>query len=393
MATVVRADPHTEKDDGQFEHSCHIRTSKPSAVVKAIPRNQQNVHVSTRSQSSKLHTVTAASGVENSEADVRTTSASEREKENEGTRARPVRGKATQKPKMTTRLPKASVVSQCRLPTHQPTKPQTKAAKPSGTVVPSQRLKETRVGTNTAVPSGIATGRLHIQTMVVTAANARPRPRPSVRVHLKTEIEIPTQQPQVVKTAPYANTRSKKSTTSGSVAEKATATSHTAEEKTTANSDAAGGDKTETAMKTGRYAELPTTDIETKISELTLNPSQEGDGAAAAGRELVPYEPEADIDLTDDPSLCGDYSADIYVYHRQLEEEGHYLVCAKFLDHQQDITNQHRQVLVDWLAQVHYRFHLMQETMLLTVDILDRYLQVQWVVNYIVCPNFVSIGE
>ena len=380
MATVVRADPHTERDDGQFEHSCHLRTSKPSAVVKAIPRNQQNVHTSTRFQSNRLHTVTAASGVQNSEADVRTISASEREKENEEKRARPVRGKATQKPNMTTRVPKTSAVSQCRPPTHQPTKPQTKAAKPSGTVVPSQRLKETQVGniTNMAVPRGIATGKLHIQTMVVTAANARHRPRPSVRVHLKTEIEIPTQQPQVVKTtAPYANTRSKKSTTSGSVAEKATATSHTAAEKTTANSHAAGGEKTETAVKTGRYAELPTTDIETKISELTLNPTQEGDGAAAAGRELVPYEPEADIDLTDDPSLCGEYSADIYVYHRQLEEEGHYLVCAKFLDHQQDITSQHRQVLVDWLAQVHYRFHLMQETMLLTVDILDRYLQVQ----------------
>ena len=81
-----------------------------------------------------------------------------------------------------------------------------------------------------------------------------------MEVHLKIEIPILTQQPQVV--------------------------------------------KTEIAVKTGRYAELPTIHIET---ELTLNPSQEGDGAAAASRELVPYEPEADIDLTDDPSLCGEY--------------------------------------------------------------------------------------
>lgn len=96
------------------------------------------------------------------------------------------------------------------------------------------------------------------------------------------------------------------------------------------------------------------------------------------GRELVPYEPVADIDLTTDPSMCGEYAGDIYTYHRQLEEQGHYLVCATFLNHQKDINSAHRRVLVDWLAQVHYKYHLLQETMLLTVDILDRYLQV-WV--------------
>ena len=92
--------------------------------------------------------------------------------------------------------------------------------------------------------------------------------------------------------------------------------------------------------------------------------------------QLVPYEPEADIDLTDDPSMCGEYAGDIYLHHRDLEQQTHYLLCASFLDHQTDITRQHRCVLVDWLAQVHYKYRLLQETMILTVDILDRYLQV-----------------
>lgn len=99
-------------------------------------------------------------------------------------------------------------------------------------------------------------------------------------------------------------------------------------------------------------------------------------GARHVGRDLVPYTPQADIDLTEDPSLCGEYAGDIYTHHRNLEEEGHYLVGATFLDHQKDITRSHRRVLVDWLVQVHYKYHLLQETMLLTVDILDRYLQV-----------------
>ena len=74
--------------------------------------------------------------------------------------------------------------------------------------------------------------------------------------------------------------------------------------------------------------------------------------------------------------MAGEYAGDIYVYHRCLEEESHYLVHARFMERQVHITVSHRRVLVDWLAQVHFRYHLMQETMLLTIDILDRYLQV-----------------
>ena len=107
-------------------------------------------------------------------------------------------------------------------------------------------------------------------------------------------------------------------------------------------------------------------------------PPEEEVDPQSIGRELVPHEPVADIDLTTDPSLCGEYAGDIYTYHRQLEEQGHYLVCATFLNHQKDINSAHRRMLVDWLAQVHYKYHLLQETMFLTVDILDRYLQV-WV--------------
>ena len=36
-----------------------------------------------------------------------------------------------------------------------------------------------------------------------------------------------------------------------------------------------------------------------------------------------------------------------------------------------------RSILIDWLVQVHMRFHLLQETLYLTVAILDRFLQVK----------------
>lgn len=40
-----------------------------------------------------------------------------------------------------------------------------------------------------------------------------------------------------------------------------------------------------------------------------------------------------------------------------------------------EITPNMRALLVDWLVQVHSRFQLLQETLYLTVAILDRFLQ------------------
>ena len=82
-----------------------------------------------------------------------------------------------------------------------------------------------------------------------------------------------------------------------------------------------------------------------------------------------------DIDLTDDPAMCGEYSLEIYENQLCLENEDHYTVHACFLDHQV-FSAYHRQTLVDWLIQVHLQFKLLHETLFLTVDVLDRYLQV-----------------
>lgn len=52
-----------------------------------------------------------------------------------------------------------------------------------------------------------------------------------------------------------------------------------------------------------------------------------------------------------------------------------YRVKDKFLAGQH-INDKMRTILVDWLIQVHLRFHLLQETLYLTVNIIDRFLQV-----------------
>lgn len=77
------------------------------------------------------------------------------------------------------------------------------------------------------------------------------------------------------------------------------------------------------------------------------------------------------------PQLVSIYVKDIYAYLRKLETI--YPIRKTHLQLQPEITGKMRAVLVDWLVQVHQRFHLLQETLYMTVSILDRYLQVDYI--------------
>ncbi|MBN3314301.1 CCNB2 protein, partial [Atractosteus spatula] len=83
-----------------------------------------------------------------------------------------------------------------------------------------------------------------------------------------------------------------------------------------------------------------------------------------------------DIDALDGehPQLCSEYVKDIYVYLRQIELQQ--AIRPRYLEGC-EINERMRALLVDWLIQVHCRFHLLQETLYMTVAILDRFLQVQ----------------
>ncbi|KAI4493666.1 hypothetical protein M0804_001842 [Polistes exclamans] len=80
------------------------------------------------------------------------------------------------------------------------------------------------------------------------------------------------------------------------------------------------------------------------------------------------------IDETDkeNPILVSAYCNDIYEYLRSLEQK--FPIKKEYLT-DQEVTPKMRSVLVDWLVEVHQQFHLMQETLYLTVSIIDRFLQ------------------
>ncbi|XP_076853187.1 G2/mitotic-specific cyclin-B2 [Brachyhypopomus gauderio] len=85
--------------------------------------------------------------------------------------------------------------------------------------------------------------------------------------------------------------------------------------------------------------------------------------------------PIEDIDKGDAemPLLCSEYVKDIYVYLRSLEARQ--AIRPRYMEGY-EISERMRTLLIDWLIQVHSRFQLLQETLYMTVAILDRFLQV-----------------
>ncbi|KAL0363061.1 UNVERIFIED_CONTAM: 2-dehydro-3-deoxyphosphooctonate aldolase [Sesamum calycinum] len=71
----------------------------------------------------------------------------------------------------------------------------------------------------------------------------------------------------------------------------------------------------------------------------------------------------------------GDYVDDIYQYYWVLE--GQNPLMKNYMDIQREITPQMRGILINWLIEVHLKFELMEETLFLTMTLLDRYLALE----------------
>ncbi len=109
---------------------------------------------------------------------------------------------------------------------------------------------------------------------------------------------------------------------------------------------------------------------ETAASKTTIS-------SKPATKPVVPDVPDVDCHDTD-PQQCQEYVKDIYRFLRVNERESCYRVEPSFLEHTDEVTDWHRAILIDWLVLVVKKFHLLQETLYLAVDIMDRYLQVSW---------------
>jgi len=76
---------------------------------------------------------------------------------------------------------------------------------------------------------------------------------------------------------------------------------------------------------------------------------------------------------TDDPLCATEYVHDMYSLFR--EKEPSTSVRPVYMENQPHINERMRSILVDWLVEVHLKFKLVPETLYLTVNLIDRYLE------------------
>merc|ERR1712012_528143 len=90
-------------------------------------------------------------------------------------------------------------------------------------------------------------------------------------------------------------------------------------------------------------------------------------------RVLPPGVKDIDEDDGDNPQLCSEYAMETYAYLKQLETRGS--VPSNYLSGC-PTNDKMRAVLIDWLIEVQIQFKLLQETLFLTVNTIDRFMAV-----------------
>jgi G2/mitotic-specific cyclin-B, other len=58
-----------------------------------------------------------------------------------------------------------------------------------------------------------------------------------------------------------------------------------------------------------------------------------------------------------------------------LKSEHEFLPQPSYMESQEDINEKMRAILIDWLVEVHLKFKLVPESLYLTVNLIDRYLE------------------
>ncbi|KAA1467464.1 hypothetical protein DENSPDRAFT_768964 [Dentipellis sp. KUC8613] len=73
-----------------------------------------------------------------------------------------------------------------------------------------------------------------------------------------------------------------------------------------------------------------------------------------------------------DAAMVSEYAEEIFEYMNELEDDC--MPSPDYMASQNEISWPMRQTLVDWLLQVHLRYHMLPETLWIAINIIDRFL-------------------
>ena len=75
------------------------------------------------------------------------------------------------------------------------------------------------------------------------------------------------------------------------------------------------------------------------------------------------------------PLLVEEYIDDIFQHLKEIEFN--FVINSTYMKKQNDINEKMRGILIDWIVEVHLKFKLTSETLFLTVNLIDRYLDLK----------------
>lgn len=73
------------------------------------------------------------------------------------------------------------------------------------------------------------------------------------------------------------------------------------------------------------------------------------------------------------------YTEEIFKFKKEKARE--YAASYNYMHHQTDINQKMREILIDWIVEVHLKWHLMPETLYLAISITDRFLERKLVIR------------
>lgn len=132
--------------------------------------------------------------------------------------------------------------------------------------------------------------------------------------------------------------------------------------------------------KQARQPGIPTSTASTAASRLDSRTTDTGllqkfESLLAPSRSSAGQVTDIDAKDAGDQFCVPEYIHEIYAHLK--ENEGKYLPNPNYMAAQTDLNERMRSILVDWLVEVHLKFKLRHETLFLTVNILDRFLEKQ----------------
>lgn len=113
------------------------------------------------------------------------------------------------------------------------------------------------------------------------------------------------------------------------------------------------------------------------MSQLLHARSEAAMSGGKSKKQCMPMLPDIDSGDAADPLAATDFVSDIFAYYKRAEPQMR--VAPDYMSRQTDINEKMRAILIDWLVDVHLKFKLMDETLYLTVNLIDRFLEAKQV--------------